>query len=197
MKAMGKPRAPCVVPRRARMAWAIGALWATIGAIPVHAATLPAEACEKIRAEHAQLESAGMVETLKKGPDWAKANLTPAKLKEVERYIGLEEQLLFKCGLALARGMPGTEAEDDEANSSTEQALVPPPLPKRKPAQQATAAPSPAPKSPATKPGTKAKTQQKSATKKSATKKSAPAKPQRKVDDAFRPPPRAPAAPSP
>lgn len=101
---------------------------------PASAAPLPREACDKIKSDHDALTAAGLPDTIKKGPAWGVANLTPAKLKEVERFIGLEEQLLFRCGYATVRGqLDGEQA--DETSGDAEKAVAatgPPPLPRRR-----------------------------------------------------------------
>jgi hypothetical protein len=152
---------------------------AVAGVGRVGAEPLAREACDVLKAEHAQLEAAGLPETLKKGAAWGKVNLSREKLKEVERFIGLEEQLLFRCGLALQRGLnvpDGEEADQAGAakDAAKDAAADAPPLPKAKPP-------------PRTKPkvatGSEAEP---SAPSKEAPKPKAKAKP--KVDDAYRPP---------
>ncbi len=167
-----------------------------VAASTTMAEPLPAETCEQLKSEHASLEAAGIAETLKKGPDWARANLSVAKLEEVRRYIGLEEQLLFRCGLALARGMPGAEADEAEAGAVTGETETPPPLPQRKPAKRDKAKSAATPKASAAAakkadgaPGRTPKPQPKRS----------PTARKAKVDDAYRPPPatQSPATPAP
>jgi hypothetical protein len=152
---------------------------------------LEKEACETVLAEHGALEAAGVVESLKKGPAWAKANLPAARLKQVQRYIHLQEQLLFRCGYDKIRAKVQPDAEDDAAASTAaapapapdKESSEPPPLPRRKaPAKAAKSAPAPAEAKPAPPPKPKATPQ--------------PARAKPKVDDAYRPPakPAAPAA---
>lgn len=157
---------------------AIG-LGGVAGGVAVRAEPLSKEACDAVEAEHAALVKAGLPEIVKKGPAWAKVNLGPARLSEVARYIDLEEQRLFRCGhdrkRAAAAAAEGKDAADDRNREAT------PPLSQRKPAirkpspPRAKAAAGPhearAP-TPAAKPG---------------------AKPKPKVDDAYRPPTKAPA----
>lgn len=149
---------------------------------PLGAEPMAKEACDAAEAERATLIAAGVPETVKKGPGWAKANLGPAKFKDVERYIALQEQLLFKCGHAKLRTLPipdGDEAGDGlvaPKDAAAEKAETPP-VPKRKPAakkpeprasEAAAAANQPSePQKPAAKPR---------------------AKPKPKPDDAYKPP---------
>ncbi len=145
---------------------------------------LAKEACDAIGAEHAVLVAAGIPETLKKGAVWGRANLSAAKLKEVERYIGLEEQLQFRCGLARLRVLPGGEGEEtgdpDKASDKPAAETVAPP---------AAIAPRPAPKP---KPKPKAIAKDAAPASEPVAAQSIPTpkpKPKPRADDAFRPPP--------
>lgn len=71
------------------------ALWLTLG--PAAAAPLDKEACEVLKAEQARLATEALKADMEKGPEWAKANLAPARLKEIQAFIELEEQLTFRC----------------------------------------------------------------------------------------------------
>ena len=156
------------------------------------AAPLPPEACEVAKAEHKTLVDGGIPEIVKKGPAWAKSNVSAAKLKDVERYIGLQEQLQFRCGLAKLRELPIVEddpadvadparaAKEGEAAAAAE---LPPPLP-AKPKAKAQPKPSPLPAR-ATAP---AKAAEASPAAEPAPKPKAKPKPKPKADDAFRPP---------
>lgn len=59
------------------------------------AAPLDKETCEKIKAEQATLTSAK--ESMAKGAEWGKANLSKEKLQEIQKYIQNEEQIAFRC----------------------------------------------------------------------------------------------------
>ena len=61
------------------------------------ATPLDAEACAKLMVEHGALENTGAEQTLLKGPEWAKANLTPDKINQIKRFIELEELIQFRC----------------------------------------------------------------------------------------------------
>lgn len=169
-----------------RLAAAVSTLMALGNVLQARAETLPKEACDAAEAERAQLTSAGVPETVKKGPAWAKANLGRDKLKEVERYIALQEQLLFKCGQAKLRTLPQVEGEEGA---------------EPQPAATDSAAPAPAAPPPKSKPAPKkapAKSEA-SATSAAAGQPVEPAKPaskprpkpKPKVDDAYKPPPAA------
>lgn len=62
------------------------------------AAPLEPEACSALKTELQGLLSAGAKSDMDRGPEWAKANLTPDKMAKIERLIAVEEQLSFRCG---------------------------------------------------------------------------------------------------
>lgn len=149
-------------------------------------APLGKEACDALQAEHAGLEAAGLPETIRKGAAWGRANLTPEKLKQVERFIGVREQLLFRCGLAKLKVLPGADGEEtgdadkpaaDKSATVGEASGAPPAKPKPKPkakpkvAEPVAASGADAPEAATVKAKPKPKP-----------------KPKPKVDDAYRPP---------
>lgn len=143
----------------------------------VAAPPLGKEACEAAKTEHAALEAAGARDTLKKGAAWGKANLSAAKMKDIERFIGLEEQILFRCGLARLRVLPGGDGEENTDTDKTVPSATPesPPVakvkPKAKPKVAGPKEPSPVAEVVEVPPKAKAKP-----------------KPKPKVDDAYKPP---------
>lgn len=169
--------------RKAR-AWRFNAAvaLASIVAVPAVAEPLSKEACGTAESERAALIASGIQDAIKKGPAWAKANLAPGKLKDVERYIALQEELLFKCGQAKLRALPAGDGEDGDGpvaakDSSAASSAEQPPVPKRKapprkaPAPKSQASPTAADAAATLKPGSKPRP-----------------KPKPKVDDAYRPP---------
>lgn len=94
----------------------------SLGAVAVLAEPLAKEECDSLQAEQTALAAAGVREQIGRGAEWGKANLSPVQLKSVERFIVLEEQLSFRCGLAKLRaslpvGEEGGEQElDDKGN---------------------------------------------------------------------------------
>lgn len=60
-------------------------------------AKIDAKSCEQLRVKRVQLRKSDIFDSVMKGPAWAKANLNPAQLREVEAYIQLDEQLKFGC----------------------------------------------------------------------------------------------------
>lgn len=111
-----------------RVRFAVAALVVGLGLGDAKAASLAKETCDAIDAERAALAASGVSETIQKGAAWAQANLPSIKLKEIERYIGLQEQLLFKCGHAKLRTLPLQEPEDfaDGQPQASPPAIEPP-----------------------------------------------------------------------
>jgi hypothetical protein len=142
------------------------------------AAPLDPDDCATLKEERAVLEQAGVRGNMAKGPQWAKANLPPDKLGQIQRLIELESQLLFRCsGQRLIELPAGVEADpaavaapkakaDDEAAEDPAKVEAPAPKGAQKPAPQKGSA--------AAKPKAAAK---------------AKPKPKAKVDDAYKPPP--------
>jgi hypothetical protein len=80
---------------RCALALAASAIWATAAL-----ATQPkidAETCAQLRLEQNKFRQSGILNDMRKGPEWAKANLTPERLREVEHYLTLDEQVEFGC----------------------------------------------------------------------------------------------------
>lgn len=88
---------------RALLVTLIGAPWfAAIGlAATATASPLEPQACATLKTEHEKLVASGAQSDMDRGPDWAKTNLKPEKLQQVERLIALKEQLSFRCGVML------------------------------------------------------------------------------------------------
>ena len=58
---------------------------------------LDKEACEALKAEQARLVEAGAKADMERGPEWAKANLAPDRLKRIARLLEVDEGLAFRC----------------------------------------------------------------------------------------------------
>lgn len=74
------------------MALAIG-----FSAAPARADPLDEAACTALGSEREKLVAEGLKADMAKGPDWAKANLGPERMKGIEHLIEVEEQLSFRC----------------------------------------------------------------------------------------------------
>ncbi len=76
-------------------------LLAAIFAVPLHAhatqAKIDADTCSSLRLEQIKFRQSGILDDLSKGADWAKANLPAARLREIEHYMQLDEQVKFGC----------------------------------------------------------------------------------------------------
>jgi len=58
---------------------------------------LDKETCDQLKDEQGKFMQTGIVSDLQKGPVWGKANLSAERLREVEHFILLDEQLKFGC----------------------------------------------------------------------------------------------------
>lgn len=173
------------------LAVGIALLWSALPLVSAIAAPLAKDACDALKTEQDALVTSGIKDDLAKGADWARGNLKPQRLQEIARFIELEEQLNFRCGLATAR-LKVEEPPADPAAATKSEAPAPEAKPKPKPRPKPKAAAQPAadpgqpaaapaagvpgtasaPPAPASKPQPKPQ-----------------AKPKPKADDAFRPPP--------
>jgi hypothetical protein len=71
----------CVAPATAR---------ATDPKLDVHT-------CAALRLEQIKFRQSGILDDMSKGPEWAKANLSADRLREIEHYLALDEQVKFGC----------------------------------------------------------------------------------------------------
>ncbi|HET6387870.1 hypothetical protein [Hyphomicrobium sp.] len=55
------------------------------------------ETCSALRLEQIRFRASGVLDDMSKGAQWAKANLPPERLREIEHYIQLDEQVKFGC----------------------------------------------------------------------------------------------------
>lgn len=75
---------------------AIMACWCILSA-PAVAARLDDAACDALKVERARIETDALKSDMQKGPVWAKDNVSPERLKEIEQVISLEESIAFRC----------------------------------------------------------------------------------------------------
>ncbi len=80
-----------------RFCWMVFA--AVLVPVSAHAtkAKLDSDTCVQLRAEEKKFRQSGILNDMSKGPEWAKANLSAARLREVQHYIELDEQVQFGC----------------------------------------------------------------------------------------------------
>jgi hypothetical protein len=155
---------------------------------PAAAVPLDAPTCQQLQVQYDALRAEGAAEDMARGAEWARANLPQDRLRRVGMLLEVEEKLNFRCGLAkitlpttieggeeelpgpgeaVIEGSGGTIVLPLKAPSSPRRSTAArPPAKKAAPARMPATAPSPPKKAPAKK------------------------KPQPKIDDAYRPPPR-------
>jgi hypothetical protein len=100
-----------------------------LAAAPAVAAPLDPETCANLKKEYDGLVAAGAKSDMDRGPEWAKANLAPDRLGRIERLIGVEEQLSFRCGDQLTARPALKELPRPESGMGAVSNI---PLPKRK-----------------------------------------------------------------
>ncbi len=170
------------------------------------AAPLGKEECDKLQVEQTELTAAGVRAQLDRGPEWGKANLPPDRLQVVQRFIAVEEQLNFRCGLAKLRvNLPQTEEGGEQEVDEKGNPVPAKPAPSGEAADQAPAKARQPVKAAKTKEakglegaaaasaGTKPKPKPQAEKSKGGEAQAKPtaattAKPRPKVDDAYRPP---------
>ncbi len=64
---------------------------------PAQATRSDVESCRKYEVEKAELSKVGVQVDIEKGAEWGKANLSLERLRQIRRFIYLEEQLTFRC----------------------------------------------------------------------------------------------------
>ena len=82
------------------MRYSTAVLFTVLALVPLGEAAaerLEKEACEALKAEQARLVEAGAKADMERGPEWAKSNLAPDRLKRIERLLEVEEGLAFRC----------------------------------------------------------------------------------------------------
>ena len=117
--------------------WKLPGILAAIAVLvagSVSAEPLAKEACEALVVEQQALITAGVKADFAKGAEWGKANLKADRLSEVHRYLDVEEQLSFRCGLAKVRfSLPADEETPAPAAVTEEPKTAPNAKPAPKP----------------------------------------------------------------
>lgn len=170
------------------LSFGAAAMLTLVAVAPVTAEPLAKDMCDALAAEQQTLLATGVRDDFAKGADWGKSNLKTDRLAQIARYIYLEEQLNFRCGLAKVRfTLPPDEdtaataaaaVEQAKADAKEQDAPEPPKPPSKPKASTKSAAKAKtaddAPAQPTTKPAAKIQ-----------------AKVKPKADDAFKPAPAA------
>ncbi|MBS0234752.1 MAG: hypothetical protein JSR99_14835 [Proteobacteria bacterium] len=60
-------------------------------------AKIDPETCNALRLEEIKFRQSGILDDMSKGAAWAKANLSADRLREIEHYLQLDEQVQFGC----------------------------------------------------------------------------------------------------
>ena len=84
---------------------------------------LDTDACAQLRVEETKFRQTGILSDMSKGPAWAKANLSADRLREVQHYIELDEQIQFGCRdakLSLEAAKASEAAARIEVNSDAD-----------------------------------------------------------------------------
>jgi len=92
---------------------------------------LDKEACDRLQAEKQALVVLGVDKEFAKGPDWAKANLGLPELNLLKRFMTLDEQLKFRCGMSMVT-LDIPDEPGDVFDGDVVAAPAPPPLPSRR-----------------------------------------------------------------
>lgn len=76
-----------------------GLLAAPLLAVPAAAAAakLDKETCQQFKTDQVKFIQSGILADLQRGPEWGKANLSADRLREIELFIQLDEQIKFAC----------------------------------------------------------------------------------------------------
>jgi hypothetical protein len=109
----------------ARLPLIVATLVALAALTEVRAAPLDAETCARLKVEQGQLEVAGVEKDMAKGAEWAKANLGLEKLQRVQRFIEIEEQLLFRCRSKTIVSLHKDQDDDDDDNDKDDKDAAP------------------------------------------------------------------------
>lgn len=86
--------------RSLRIIGLFGVCFALAGVVTSADAATPKldkETCAQFKTEQIKFIQSGILADLQRGPEWGKANLSADRLREVEHYIQLDEQLKFAC----------------------------------------------------------------------------------------------------
>jgi len=122
-------------------------VFAQAEALAASSAKIDKDTCEQLKAEQAKFVQTGIMADIQKGAEWGKANLSAERLREVEHFIMLDEQLKFGC-----RVVTLTEDAKNAKEAARRLELDPnedptaPPEPPAKPVAKPAAAPKLAPK---------------------------------------------------
>ena len=95
-------------------------LWVGLGCSRLVAAPLDETTCKAYDTQQKSLEAQGLNEDVAKGPEWAKANLSDARVVQIKQYIFVKEQVAFRCPSLIVVSVPALaepEAKQPQAQA--------------------------------------------------------------------------------
>jgi hypothetical protein len=99
-------------------------------ALPLRAAPkLDKETCAQLKSEQATFIQSGILADVQRGPGWAKSNLAAERIREIELFITLDEQIKFGCREVTLTGdaiRAGEAAQRLELNPNADPTAPPP-----------------------------------------------------------------------
>jgi hypothetical protein len=99
-------------------------------ALPVLAAPkIDKDTCGQLRGEQATFIQSGILADIQRGPAWAKSNLAAERIREIELFITLDEQIKFGCREVTLTGdavRAGEAAQRLELNPDADPTAPPP-----------------------------------------------------------------------
>ncbi len=87
------------------------------------------ETCAQLKGEQATFIQSGILADIQRGPAWAKSNLAPERIREIELFITLDEQIKFGCREVTLTGdaiRAGEAAQRLELNPNADPTAPPP-----------------------------------------------------------------------
>lgn len=97
----------------------VSAPYFSVATAQATAARIDVATCQDLKGEQQKFIETGILADLQRGPEWAKTNLSQERLRQVELYIMLDEQLKFGCREAkfsLELEKPGEAGKQTEGN---------------------------------------------------------------------------------
>lgn len=92
--------------------------------LPASAAPLDKNACAKLAQDMQNMKLLDVDKLMEKGPSWAASHLSPAELSLVRQYIGLDEQMKFRCSapssLVHLKNLDEADEENGQAKEPAE-----------------------------------------------------------------------------
>jgi hypothetical protein len=104
---------------------------------PASAVPLAPDDCVRARSEQFTLEGSGVPADMSRGPEWARTNLEPERLKRIARWIELQERILFRCPRPKPPPQPesagNTQPRDEDGSAAVQKKPQKPKAAKKQP----------------------------------------------------------------